>query len=284
MAKRDQRGNKSAKSKAHRSEKASGRPAAKSGRAEAPEQLTPQAPASESAESTRVDEGRDRDHQPSAGAAGRDPVATTAITSLRSKLASTSAQRMGGGRRIRTPLPTSSDLPDAAGAPKQRLGSERRMGVPPSASSVRMHPAGAPTQPLGSGTRIRTALPQPVAGELDEINLGGGAGRIRQGRGARLRGRRQNPMPRQSRKAKLEAKAAQFRDIQDFFHNPSLFSLRGKQLDTSSTPEEIEVRKGEVRYQIQIMRSLVAVLTEELNELEQALPQTSADQITPTRS
>jgi len=284
MAKRDRQGDKSAKSDVRRPKKASGRPTAKSDRAEATEKLTRQAPRSELTEPARVDERRDGDRKPSTEIAGGGSVATTAVTSLRSKLASASAQRLGAGRRVRTPLPTTSDMPDAAGAPKPRLGLERRLRVQPPASSARMHSASAPAQPLGSGTRIRTALPQPVAGELDEINLGGGAGRPRQGRATRLRGRQQNVAPRQSRKAKLEAKAAQFRDIQDFFHNPSTFSLRGKQLDTSSTPEEIEVRKGEVRYQIQIMRSLVAVLTEELNELEQASPQTGADQINPNQS
>jgi len=53
--------------------------------------------------------------------------------------------------------------------------------------------------------------------------------------------------------------------------------LRSKEVGTSSTPEEIEARKGEVRYQIQVMRSMLAVLTEELDQLEQARPQLSAD-------
>ena len=47
------------------------------------------------------------------------------------------------------------------------------------------------------------------------------------------------------------------------------------------TPEEIEARKGEVRYQIQVMRSIVAVLTDELNELERAHSQTGGDQTQP---
>jgi hypothetical protein len=72
---------------------------------------------------------------------------------------------------------------------------------------------------------------------------------------------------------KLREKAEQFGNIQEFLQNPFQFDLRSKYLDTSSTPEEIESRKGEVRYQIKIMQSMLAVLTDELHELEQARPQ-----------
>jgi len=154
-------------------------------------------------------------------------------------------QRLGAGRRIRTPLPTISD------------GLDPKVG-------------GQPAQALGGGTRIRTPLPQPVPGELEEINLS--------------RQPLQKRVSKKSRRAQLEAKAAQFRDIQDFLENPNLVDLRGEVLDTSSTPEEIETRKGEVRYQIQIMRSIVAVLTDELKELERAQPSASTDQATSTQS
>jgi hypothetical protein len=182
-------------------------------------------------------------------------------------------------RPIRTPLPTASSQSDA-GMPKQRGR---------------------------SGGEIRTPLPSPIAGELEEINLFGG--RAHQGRAGTRRqsafgqsdtgapaqlggtgGRRRTPAPlqilgeleeidlfgrraRQNRPARrLEDKAGRFRNVQDFFHNPNVFELRSKELDTSSTPEEIEVRTGEVRYQIEVMRSLMTVLTEELKALEQARP------------
>lgn len=77
---------------------------------------------------------------------------------------------------------------------------------------------------------------------------------------------------------KLKEKSEQFKYIQDFVQNPApLNSLRSKELGTSSTPEEIELRKGEVRYQIQVMQSLLAVLNDELKELEQARPQQGAN-------
>ena len=61
-------------------------------------------------------------------------------------------------------------------------------------------------------------------------------------------------------------------------HNPNQFELRGKELGTSSTVEEVEARTGEVRYQIEVLRSLLSVLTEELDALERARPQLSVDQ------
>lgn len=97
-----------------------------------------------------------------------------------------------------------------------------------------------------------------MPGELEEINLevlgGGPLGKM------------------------LREKAAQFANIQDFLQNPVPLDLRSKDLDTSSTPDEIELRKGEVRYQIEVMRSMLAVLSDELSELEQARPLARADQ------
>ncbi len=148
---------------------------------------------------------------------------------------------------------------------------------------------------------MRTAPPQPVPGEVEEIDFGGGWGQQsllgNQGelpRGGLLQGdllqsALQNPALLQSlgtnpAAQKLQEKAEQFRHIQDFLQNPTPFDLRSKEVGTSSTPEEIESRKGEVRYQIQVMKSVLAVLTDELNELEQARPQTSADQRSQTHS
>jgi hypothetical protein len=109
--------------------------------------------------------------------------------------------------------------------------------------------AGAPSR------RSRTPPPSPIPGELEEINLG--AGRER----------------KKSRGRASEDKIRRFQNLQQYLHNPGLFDLRGKILDTSSTPDEIEARTGEVRYQIEILRSLLAVLTEELEGLQNAQSQ-----------
>jgi hypothetical protein len=117
--------------------------------------------------------------------------------------------------------------------------------------------------PAGHESRreTRTPLPPLIPGELEEINLFGGRAK-------------------QNRARVLEEKAGRFQRIQDFLHNPHLFDLRGKEseLTTSSTREEIEARTGEVRYQIEVLRSLLSVFTEELNALEKAQPQLVTDQ------
>jgi hypothetical protein len=144
-----------------------------------------------------------------------------------------------------------------------------------------------------------------VPGALEEIevgdgraqqgrlgNLQGGLGNLLQGgalQGGALQGVLQNPallasLGNNPAAQKLQEKAEQFRHIQDFLQNPAPFDLRSKELGTSSTPEEIESRKGEVRYQIQVMQSVLAVLTDELAELDQARPQVSAGQTPPTHS
>ena len=77
---------------------------------------------------------------------------------------------------------------------------------------------------------------------------------------------------------KLKEKSEQFKHVQDFLQNPApLSGLRSKELGTSSSPEEIELRKGEVRYQIQVMQSVLAVLSDELKELDEARPLQDAD-------
>jgi hypothetical protein len=205
------------------------------------------------------------------------------------------APHLGVGRRVRTPPPSTAGRPDRAGAPEQRGGMAARRPTRNPASIDPPRPQ-APSQELGAGRRLRTPPPRLVPGEVEEINLGGGRPRQgqprqqglqgrpgRRGRGidrqgqVQGRGGRQGRAGGQSPRARLEAKAAQFRDIQDFLHNPSLFDLRKKPLDTSSTLEEIDERKGEVRYQIQVMRSLLAVLMEELSELDRAKPKEIAE-------
>jgi len=126
--------------------------------------------------------------------------------------------------------------------------------------------AAAPS-PRPSGVAVptqrasRTPPPSPIVGQLEEINLGGAR--------ARPAGQRARPGGRTRR---IQDQADRFQHIQDFLHNPSLFDLRGRDLDTSSSPEEIEARTGEVRYQLQVIRSLMTVLTDELKALERARP------------
>ncbi len=116
------------------------------------------------------------------------------------------------------------------------------------------------------GRRSRTPLPSLIPGELEEIHLGGGKKR------------------RNRRAATFEEKIGRFQHIQEFSHNPDLFDLRGRVLDTNSTPQEIEARIGEVRYQIEVINSLLTVLTEELDTLERAQARVSADQSRITQS
>jgi hypothetical protein len=147
------------------------------------------------------------------------------------------------------------------------------------------NPAGTPIQGLGTGRRIRTPLPTPA--QPEEPNVGGR--RAQQDQLGRLQGRLQNSATIETLGAnpvaqKLKEKAEQFRHLQDFLQNPVPLKLLSKEVDTSSTSEEIEARKEEVRYQIQVMRSVLGVLTDELNELEQARPQESANQTSPTES
>ncbi len=129
---------------------------------------------------------------------------------------------LGTGRRIRTQLPGPVQT-DAAGAPKLRLETGSEIQAPPPTAAP-SYPSGPPAIPLGTGTRLRTQLPEAVPGELEEINLevlgGGPLGKM------------------------LREKAAQFANIQDFLQNPVPLDLRSKDLDTSSTPDEIEFEEG----------------------------------------
>jgi len=123
-------------------------------------------------------------------------------------------------------------------------------------------PTETATLRLGAGRRIRTPPPRVIPEQLEEIKVG-----------------ESSPL------AKLQEKAEQFQNIREFLQNPvPLNLLAGKEIDTSSTPKEIETRKREVRYQIQFMRSMLAVLTDELNELEQARPLPNPDHPSRTHS
>jgi hypothetical protein len=175
-------------------------------------------------------------------------------------------------------------------------GAKEASGAAPSAepstppqrtAMAQSDPPGALTQRLGTGRRVRTPPPQRTPPQPAETNIG--AGRAQPGRLGRLQGGRQNSgsleaLANSPLAKKLKEKADQFQHIQEFLHNPAPFNLRKAELDTSSTAEEIESRKAEVRYQIQVMQSVVAVLTDELKELEQVRPSVSAAQTSSTKS
>src|SRR5262249_1054731 len=151
-----------------------------------------------------------------------------------------------------------------------RVSLRRRQRLPRPSTSVQLEPVDVSTQRLGTSRRIRTPLP---ASDHPQQSVG---------IGEELEGRSANLMAQ-----KLQEKAAQFRHVQEFLQNPAPFGeLRRREVGTSSTPEEIESRKGEIRYQMQIMESVVAVLRDELKELEQARarPHWKSDQVPPTHS
>jgi len=72
----------------------------------------------------------------------------------------------------------------------------------------------------------------------------------------------------------------QLRYLQDFFHSPVPFDLRERPLESSSSPEEIMRRIGEVKYQVQILQALLVVLNEEMETLDNALPAELRTEIT----
>ena len=191
------------------------------------------------------------------------------------RTAASSANRPSGTGTVSQPA--ASVPPRPASVSTQVIGTARRNRTPPPSpipgelEEIPLYPrparrrgGGAPfTIPRDvdvSGRAIRTPLPPPIPGEMEEIGLG------------------TRPTRKSQRAQSLQEKGERFQHIQEFLDNPSLIDLRGKELDTSSTPEEIEARTGEVRYQIEVLRSLLTVLTEELSALERARPLLIADQ------
>jgi hypothetical protein len=147
-------------------------------------------------------------------------------------------------------------------------------------NSVQSVPTRAPSQGLGTGRRIRTPKPESTALRPEERNFG--AKRAQQGPLEGLQSFLQNSAALGSLGAgqleqKLREKAEQFQLLMDFVKNPNPFTPRSTEINTSSTPEEIKSRKAEVQYQIQIMKAVLAVLAEELKDLEQARPALNAD-------
>lgn len=277
MAKRDRRGTILSKSKARRVKKtAAGRRPAKS-MGSGPDQAkkrparTPDSGLAGPNRAPRHSVVSQQRPQSAASIAGAS-TQRIATAKLIRNLPSTPARSVAGvatrggrsTREFRTPLPspTAGELEEI-----NLLGgrsNRRRANIQPRAVSTQSE-AGGPTQRGGSKRRTRTPRPLLIPGELEEIDLFGG--RARGGRA------RKNKKIRQ-----LADKGSRFQHIQDFLHNPNQFELRGKELGTSSTVEEVEARTGEVRYQIEVLRSLLSVLTEELDALERARPQLSVDQ------
>src|SRR5208282_460631 len=290
MAKRDRRGSLSPKSKARGAKKAPGMPPAKSGRSEPDhrkklptQRLDPgleqpiRTPRPIAVPAKLGRDSPDQDSERSPPLRAEEPIPSPPPSvAMQSDPAGAPTQRLGTGRRVRTPLPTASQS-DGADASQHFGMAGRGLAAPP---TTLVPPANVPLQPLGTGTRNRTLPPPPIPGELEEMNIGVGAPQARPGQ---LQDGLQGLAQVQSFGAgalakKLKEKSEQFKHIQDFLQNPvPLNSLRSKELDTSSTPEEIELRKGEVRYQIQIMQSVLAVLSDELKELEEARPQQGAN-------
>jgi hypothetical protein len=126
----------------------------------------------------------------------------------------------------------------------------RRARTPPPAAVSAAGRAPTPDGIAASAGRARTPPPQPVPGPAEDVDPGG-------------------PLREQ-----VKEKVDQLWYLQDLLHNPVPFNLRDKYLDTSSTPAQIEARKSEVRYQMQMLRAVLTILSDELKMLEQAKPVT----------
>jgi hypothetical protein len=130
--------------------------------------------------------------------------------------------------------------PSPASAVSGAVGKARSQAGTPEPESV---------EPVAA-RRARTPPPQPVPGPAEDVDPGG-------------------PLREQ-----VKEKVDQLWYLQDLLHNPVPFNLRDKYLDTSSTPAQIEARKNEVRYQMQMLRAVLTILSDELKMLEQAKPVT----------
>jgi len=109
-------------------------------------------------------------------------------------------------------------------------------------STVEAHKEAPGRQP---GRRMRTPAPSPIQGEIEDPQPSGGPAA-----------------------AALTERLGQLRYIQDLLHNPIPFDLRQTPLDTSTSPEELASRKAELGYQIHVLKALLTVMTEELEQLE----------------
>lgn len=60
--------------------------------------------------------------------------------------------------------------------------------------------------------------------------------------------------------------------LQEFFSSPTFFDLRREVVPTSSSPEEILQRRGELEYRIDLLKALLEVMEGELALLLRAAP------------
>lgn len=65
----------------------------------------------------------------------------------------------------------------------------------------------------------------------------------------------------------VEKRRKQLQYVQEFFRNPSIIDLRDAPITTSSSPQEVEQRKAELRYRIELVEAFLAVFREELELL-----------------
>lgn len=65
-------------------------------------------------------------------------------------------------------------------------------------------------------------------------------------------------------------KKHQLQKIKEFFENPQLYGVDIHDTDTSSSDEEIEQRKRDLRYRISLLSTLLDAAKTELNFLDQA--------------
>ena len=201
----------------------------------------------------------------------------------------------------RKPAKRQASTVDVAKRKKAARGTTQR-------KSTKAKARAAPASSAASARRVRTPPPSPTNTEesggqlLRVIGQFAGGDKARQGGFARLRQRRtetgsaaeksrsgsrqrtppptigpsapEQPDLHSALSAKMAEKLEQLRYLQDFFHNPVPFDLRDKPLPTSSEPEELAKRIGEVEYQMHVLKALIEVLGEELKQLNRAaLPQ-----------
>jgi hypothetical protein len=59
--------------------------------------------------------------------------------------------------------------------------------------------------------------------------------------------------------------------VQEFFHNLQGVDLGNDPIETTTSPEDTLRRLSEVTYQLDVLKALQAVLTEEMEQLQRAL-------------
>jgi hypothetical protein len=157
------------------------------------------------------------------------------------------------GRRGRTPAPSPIGRAEESDGQLLRVvgsltgGDKARTGALAARRRRRTVPAEPPVaDPEKSRPSSRQRTPAPEAAPQEHFGLQG------------------------AMSAQLAEKLAQLRYLQDFFHNPVPFDLRDKPLPTSSEPEELTKRIGEVEYQMHVLKALMQVLGEELRQLNRA--------------